>query len=238
MTATTVDTPGTAAGDGPRRRGGWLLRLAGWTLMGAGAVVLLYVVYVLFYTGVETQRAQSGLIEAWESEVGPIEVPETAGDPPEVADDEEEREPPDVGDAIAIIAFERPGSDEPPVTDDFLAIVEGVGYRELQDGPGRYPESGQPGEDGNFAVAGHRVTWAAPFHDLDELQEGDEIHVWDRSNRHFVYVVSHTEIVRPIDTWVVEDGPPGDGAATITLTTCHPRYSNRQRLIAFGELVS
>jgi sortase (surface protein transpeptidase) len=31
-------------------------------------------------------------------------------------------------------------------------------------------------------------------------------------------------------------GPDGKPKATITLTTCHPRYSARQRLIVFGDL--
>jgi sortase A len=37
---------------------------------------------------------------------------------------------------------------------------------------------------------------------------------------------------------VDEDDPLGSGAPTITLTTCHPRFSAAQRLIAWGELVS
>ena len=44
----------------------------------------------------------------------------------------------------------------------------------------------------------------------------------------------------PTDTWVLDDvpGPGGKPKATITLTTCHPRYSARQRLVVFGDLTS
>jgi sortase (surface protein transpeptidase) len=39
---------------------------------------------------------------------------------------------------------------------------------------------------------------------------------------------------------VLDDVPGAGGTpkATITLTTCHPRYSARQRLIVFGDLTS
>lgn len=226
----------------PRRRGGRALRVFGWALVAAGVVVLLYVVYALFYTGLETDRAQSELLDRWETEVGSPSIPDAPGNlVPDTADAAEagaEVAAPEVGDAVAVIAFERPGSDTRPVSDDHLAVVEGVGAGELRAGPGHYPDSAAPGGDGNFAVAGHRVTYAAPFHRLDELRDGDEIHVWDRSGGHHVYRVSTTEIVRPTDGWVVGDDPLETGAPTITLTTCHPRYSNRQRMVAFGELVT
>ena len=47
-----------------------------------------------------------------------------------------------------------------------------------------------------------------------------------------------TAIVRPTDTQVLDNviGPDDKPKATITLTTCHPRYSARQRLIVFGNL--
>jgi hypothetical protein len=35
------------------------LRVAGWTMIGLGVVVLLYVVYALFFTGMETRQAQA-----------------------------------------------------------------------------------------------------------------------------------------------------------------------------------
>jgi len=50
--------------------------------------------------------------------------------------------------------------------------------------------------------------------------------------------VSRTQIVLPTDVWVLDDvpGPAGKPKPTITLTTCNPRYSARQRLIVFGDL--
>ena len=54
-------------------------------------------------------------------------------------------------------------------------MVEGVSLADLKKGPGHYPETPLPGQEGNAAIAGHRTTYGAPFHRLDELKPGDEI---------------------------------------------------------------
>ena len=53
--------------------------------------------------------------------------------------------------------------------------VEGVSVEDLRKGPGHYPSTPNPGQAGNSAIAGHRTTYGAPFHRVDELQPGDEI---------------------------------------------------------------
>jgi sortase A len=246
-TSSASSAPAAPEAAPSRRRGNRVLQGVGWVQVGAGLLVLLYVVYALFYTGLETDRAQTALFAEWQTEIGPPEIPDAPAhlvpDPPAAADeasdeasDETSHTRPEVGDAVAIVAFERPGAENRPVIDDYLVVVAGVGATELRAGPGHYPESSLPGHDGNFAVAGHRVTYAAPFHRLDELREDDRIHVWDRSGRHHVYRFTRTDIVRPDENWVLGPDPLETGEPTITLTTCHPRYSNRERMIAFGEL--
>ena len=234
----------------PRRRSTLLLRGAGWLLIGAGAVVLLYVVYALWFTDIATEREQASILDEWEAEVGDIDVDSPPGAPADGGEDGggadggdadtggESPAEPDVRDAIAVLAFHRPGEDEPPVHADPLAVVPGVSYAELQRGPGHYPGSALPGEDGNFAVAGHRVTYGRPFHYLDEIEPGDEVHVWDRAGDHHVYEVRATEVVLPGESRVIGRDPLGTGEPTLTLTTCHPRFSARERLVMFAELVS
>ncbi|WP_273409124.1 sortase domain-bontaining protein [Corynebacterium ureicelerivorans] len=41
--------------------------------------------------------------------------------------------------------------------------------------PGHYPVTQLPGQDGNFAVAGHRVGKGAPFNDLGALEACDAV---------------------------------------------------------------
>jgi sortase A len=205
----------------------------GWTLIGAGVVVLLYLVYSLFFTNLETNAAQADLLERWELEVGDGGSAVLPGE----GEGDEDDATVEVGSAAAVIEFVRPGSDERPVRDEPLYVVEGVTLANLRSGPGHYPGTARPGEDGNFAVAGHRTTYGAPFFSLDELQEGDEVHATGRDGVRHVYAVRELRIVGPGDTWVVGPDPLETGAPTLTLTTCNPRFSQAQRLVAFAELV-
>ena len=215
-----------------------VVRGLGWLLVVSGAVVLLYVVYLLWFTGFETQRAQRDLEQSWSLLVpdapvapGSVEhaVPDTTGSE---GTEEEEVE---LGEAMAAMWFERDG--ERIVNDDLLFVVSGSTLELLKAGPGHYPLSDRPGGEGNLAIAGHRTTYGAPFWSVNELAEGDTIHVVDRQGREWTYAYREQRIVAPTDVWVVGEDPLGDGAPTITLTTCHPRGSAAQRLIVFGELL-
>ena len=106
-------------------------------------------------------------------------------------------------------------------------IVEGVGEAQLQQGPGHYPGTALPGETGNVAIAGHRTTYAHPFYNLDALSPGDSVYVLTTRGL-FHYTVNGTQVVAPTDVAVLDSTP---GAATLTLTTCNPRYSAATRLV-------
>jgi sortase A len=106
-------------------------------------------------------------------------------------------------------------------------IVQGVGDAQLEQGPGHYPGTALPGEVGNVAIAGHRTTYAHPFYNLDALAAGDDIFVLT-SQGYFRYTVTGSQIVSPNDTAILNATP---GRATLTLTTCNPRYSAAQRLV-------
>lgn len=116
---------------------------------------------------------------------------------------------------------------------DYKWVVrEGTETDILKRGPGHYINSGALGEPGNYAIAGHRTTYGAPFNKLDRLKKGDEIQLetWDSI---YIYTVTGKSVVDPKDGFVLDetDDP------TITLTTCHPEFSSRERLIIKGELV-
>ncbi|HEX2053610.1 MAG TPA: class E sortase [Actinomycetota bacterium] len=118
-------------------------------------------------------------------------------------------------------------------------VVEGTSEEALKAGAGHYPESPLPGARGNVAIAGHRTTYGKPFADLDLLQPGDRVEL-DTPIGPFVY-----EMVPPFDghanPWVIE---PDDWSVIdrtsepmLTLTTCHPKRSAAQRLVARLKLV-
>ncbi len=224
------------------------LRVAGWMLVASGTLVLLYVVYELWFTGFEGKREQRDLARQWDSLVAASPDPAGAGDE-DVAEGSRRTEPPgsgkptdpldaaaaDAADVQAALWFERAG--RRIVHADTLYVVGDVGFADLRRGPGHYPESDVPGGPGNAAIAGHRTTYGSPFWSLDDLGPGDTIHVADRSGRTWVYEFHSSAVVDPTDTWVVGPDPLGTGTPTLTLTTCHPRFSSAQRLIVWGELV-
>jgi sortase A len=201
-----------------------LLRGTGWTFIGMGSFVLYFLVYQLVGTNAVTSRGQSDLRDELQREWSATPVTRTR-DPKKV-----EPRRPAVGKALAVL-------DIPKIRLDNKVVVEGVGRDELRKGPGHVPSTVLPGQDGTFGVSGHRTTYGAPFYRLNELTKGDTITVVTRQAI-YTYTVSHTAIVRPTETQVLDNvkGPDGKTKATITLTTCHPRYSARQRLIVFGDL--
>lgn len=110
-------------------------------------------------------------------------------------------------------------------------FVEGTGTAELRSGPGHYPATPLPGQRGTVAIAGHRTTYGAPFHDVDDLRRGDRIELAMPYGR-FTYRVERTRIVAPTATEVT-DRVAYD---RLVLSACHPLYSAAQRIVVFARL--
>lgn len=108
-------------------------------------------------------------------------------------------------------------------------------------GPGHYLSSQWPGEVGNFAVAAHRTSHGAPFNKIDTLQAGDQVFV-ETNDGWYTYEYRQTKIVDPTDVGVIRSVPKGmtgahKGGSYMTMTSCHPKWSNRQRIVVWLELV-
>ena len=112
-------------------------------------------------------------------------------------------------------------------------VVQGVEKAQLDRAVGHYPETPLPGEKGNAALAGHRTMFGHPFRHLDALKRGDTIETWT-ATKHAVYRVIKIDRVDPGNVGVIA---PTEGSR-ITLTTCNPVGSARERLIVTGELVT
>jgi sortase A len=111
-------------------------------------------------------------------------------------------------------------------------FVEGTGTSDLRRGPGHYPATPLPGQRGTVAIAGHRTTYGAPFHDVDDLDRGDRIELAMPYGR-FTYRVERTRIVPPTATEVT-DRVSYD---RLVLSACHPLYSAAKRIVVFARLV-
>lgn len=120
-----------------------------------------------------------------------------------------------------------------PKIDLEVTIGEGVDMNTLKYALGHFPNTSTPGNNGNFAVAGHRsYTYNKYFNRLDEIKIGDSIIV-KTLNGEFTYKVDNIKIVKPQEVSVLNstDQP------TITLVTCTPIRVATHRLIIKGILV-
>lgn len=114
-----------------------------------------------------------------------------------------------------------------------VVVVEGVTAVALRAGAGHYPNTPLPGERGNVAIAGHRVTWGRPFRHLDRLARGDRIDLETPVGR-FTYVVTRAPfVVAPDDLSVLRQ----DERSLLTLTTCNPVHDDSERLVVQAVLV-
>lgn len=235
-------TERTESGEAPAPRGGLVvrvIRLVGWTSIWLGLFLLGFVAHQLFVTSFFAQQNNAVLeaeAEEYFQEAEIIEVAYVAPGPPELTDPDDVQLPPPVllvestppeHEAFAIIRV--PSIDR---VRDGWAVVEGVKRSDLKNGVGHMPSTPLPGQPGNSVMSGHRTTYGAPFHDFDQLAPGDIIEVETGLGVH-TYEVRETLIVRPTELWVTEQRE----GAWLTLTTCHPRFSSRQRLVVFSELV-
>ena len=110
-------------------------------------------------------------------------------------------------------------------------VVFGATNKKLEYGPGYILGTSLPGSGGNFAIAGHRTTYGAPFGNLDRVQVGETI-IFQTNTNQYKYKVIDVKIISPEDNYVLENY----GDDRITLTTCHPKFSAKQRLVVIGQL--
>jgi sortase A len=238
--ATTAEAPAPAV---KMRGDGWrmVVRGIGQFLITAGIVILLFVVYELWVTGLYTKQWQSSHLKKLEQSWAPghhsIEISK--------ADPKIAQIP--LGSGIAVLYIPRFGKGY------HMVIVEGTGTSDLEKGPGHYPGTAFPGQVGNFAVAGHRTTYLHPFYHLDALRRGDAI-VLETKTMWFTYRIEdspptkgyphvpYQEIVNPTDVSVaypVPDQSNPDAKPSLkmlTFTSCNPRYSAAQRIVVHAVL--
>lgn len=206
------------------------LRGVGQTLVTVGVVLLLFCVYELKITSLVTEREQERLgVDLRQEWAQPAPSPSST----DLAPGGVRPVAVELGTGFAVLRIPRLGQDYAKV------LVEGTGVEDLKKGPGRIPGTADPGQLGNTVLSGHRTTYGAPFERLDELQPGDAV-VLETRDTWFTYRVTETRIVAPTAVEVTYPVPGQPDAqptqSLLTLTTCNPKYSARQRMIVFGVL--
>lgn len=214
----------------PRTAGQLITGFIGELLLTAGLLIGLFVVWQVYYTDVIGQRQS-------ESHLAEMSLPEP---PEQVAAPQEDLPPQPDGDGsvregdLGVLYVPTWGEQyREPIAEGASEAVIDNGY------VGHYPETQMPGEVGNFALAGHRQSRGKPFRHVDSLNEGDPIIV-RTEDAFYVYRVTDHRIVLPSQVEVLDANPhsPGEDPeeAMLTLTTCHPLWSTRERWIVHAEL--
>jgi sortase A len=225
-------------------RRGRLTGALGRVLLGTGTVILLFVAYQLWGTGIAESHSQAVLSQKLSHElkkagVSSTSVPKgtTATSAPKSGGGKVDPAPttaaPADGQPVGLLQIPRIGVDK--------VIVEGTGTTDLRQGPGHYDGTPLPGQTGNAAIAGHRTTYGAPFYNLNELANGDPI-VITTTQGVFTYSVTRSLIVPcgdsncndPADVAVIAPSSTPE----LTLTTCNPRFSSSSRLVVQATLTS
>ncbi len=214
--------------------------MVGIVLLAFGLGCLVWVGYQFFGTNIVSHQAytqeKDGLRNRWAA----ASAAPTTTEPTEVegSTSTPAREHVIPGDAIALLRIPAFGSDYE------VPILSGTDLDTLSRGVGHYTSTAMPGEVGNFAVAGHRVTHGQPFNRLLELNAGDQVIVETR-DAVYTYVLDEPPkslTVQASASWVLDPVPGEEGAtptrALLTLTTCQDLFHSPDRSIGFAHLAS
>lgn len=224
------------------RRGASTTGVLGEILITVGVVVLLYVVWQMWVGdwiyGAQNNATGQKISEEWAQQPLPTPSSDPSTEPSEPAESPDGAEPvilPEPADAeiFGIMRIPRFGADYA------TAIAGGVSRARTLDhiGIGHYPGTQMPGELGNFALAAHRTTWGAPFALIADLKVGDAI-VIETPVGWYTYRFRTLEYVTPDEVDVLRPVPQAPELEAndryITLTSCSPRFSLAERIVAYG----
>jgi len=118
-----------------------------------------------------------------------------------------------------------------------VPITEGADEEKaLWKGVWHIPGSSNPIDGGNMVLSGHRFRYRPPsnltLYLLNQVRPGDFIIVYWQG-KEYDYKVSETKIVPKEQTDVAQ--PTVE--PIITITTCHPLFSTKERLVVIGEII-
>ncbi|MEV7996205.1 class E sortase [Streptomyces sp. NPDC086077] len=201
-----------------------------------GTVIVLFVVYVLFWTGVRADTVMDDEIGRLERQWAQGEVRPTGTGAPGAPAAPPKPTAYENGRAFAIMYVPRLGFtwNKP--------VLEGTATGTLKKGLGHYAGTAQLGQKGNFSVAGHRRTYGDPFKDFPRLRPGDAVVLTDGTTWFTYRIDKGPYKTVPTDVEVIDPLPRKSGYTRpgryLTLTTCEPEWGHSHRLIVWAHLDS
>lgn len=227
----------------PRRRrstGEWVRIITGETLMIAAWAFGMFFLWQLWWSNFDAHANQDAALD---------ELEEQWGRPLRDADTTDWLTPDEMHTGAAPAIGEVPHGEIyglvhiPVLGVDWVGpLAEGATPDVLDAGMlGHIENTAQVGEYGNAGISGHRTTYGAILRDIEMLGDGDAVIV-ETDDNWYVYEVTLTRVVDPHDTWVLAADPEDPSSTAdpavqrLTLTTCHPLWSNHERYIVHTEL--
>jgi sortase A len=186
-------------------------RLLGLSLVGVGALIVLFLVYLYAFTPLTAARNQQRLTQSLVGHPLTLYKLVDGASPPE-------------GSAIGVLTIPALHLDQ--------IVVQGTSAADLMNGPGLMPGSALPGSLGNSVIAARRVTFGGPFGAANTLKVGAKIQVVDGAGT-FTYKVTRVHTVVAGERDVVL--PTTDNR--ITLVTANSTTVPSGRLVVQGKLV-
>ena len=186
-------------------------RLVGLCLVGIGALIVLFLVYLFVFTPLTAARNQQRLTQSLVGHPLTVYKLVDGASPPE-------------GSAIGVLIIPALHLDQ--------VIVQGTSAADLMNGPGLMPGTALPGSPGNSVIAARRVTFGAPFGAANTMKVGATIRVVDGAGT-FNYKVTRVHaVVAGVRDVVL---PTADNR--ITLVTANSTTLPSGRLVVQGKLV-
>lgn len=122
---------------------------------------------------------------------------------------------------------------EIPSLDIFTPVIDGTDSVSLRYGAGKFEESVDMGEVGNFCVAGHSSSiYNCIFNDLDKIRTLSKINCYNSSGKCFTYYVIDKFVTEPEDLSVLDSS----NEKIMTIVTC--AENGTKRLIVVAKMFS
>jgi sortase A len=200
-----------------------------------GALIVLFVVYVLFWTGVKADHTMSDQID--QLQTSGRSRPRTRRHP-------RRPPPPRSGETGRVQGRQALRDHVHPAAWFHVEQARPRGHRREhpQEGARSLRGTARLGQVGNFAVAGHRRTYGDPFVNFPKLRAGDAVVLTDGTTWFTYRIDKGPYKTVPTDIEVIDPVPRKSGYTAsgryLTLTTCDPEWGHSHRLIVWAHLDS
>lgn len=197
----------TESTDTKRKKFDWLS--LGLTCTVLGLSLILFLVYVMFFTTLRQERSQHQMLNIFTSSAGAVPL---------------SGKQPANGTPAAVLSI--------PSLNLRQLVLQGTTAVDTAQGPGILTNAARPGTIGNAVIIGRKDTAAAPFAHIDELRKGQSFYLASGLGK-FHYVVTKFGVVSPGQ---VNPASPVNHAQLTLVTSSSPMSSSNVYYVVGRQL--